>query len=71
MPCIDRHLPKEIDHTFQPNPWEAKTATDETICMAMLETSKPGQHGFSGSHHAQCGHPRKDHLPNQLTAENS
>jgi hypothetical protein len=62
---MNRNLPKEIDHIFQPNPWEAATATDETICMAMLETATPKTHGFS--HQAQCGHPRKDHLLGQLT----
>ena len=59
MPCMDRHLPTEIPHEFKPNPWEAATATDDTICMAMLETATYQRHGFS--HHAQCGHPRKDH----------
>jgi hypothetical protein len=64
MPCRDRHLPSEIDHTFQPNPWEATTATDDTVCMAMLETATHKTHGFS--HQAQCGHPRRDHLAHQI-----
>lgn len=56
---MKRHLPTEIVHEFTPNPWEKDNATDDTICMAMLQTATPEQHGFS--HHAQCGHPRKDH----------
>jgi hypothetical protein len=66
MPCKDRHLPREIPHEFQPNPWEADSATDDTICYAMLETATHKQHGFS--HHAQCGHPRRDH-PQQGASE--
>ena len=59
MPCQDRHLPTEIPHPFTPNPWEAASATDDTICYAMLETATEDEHGFS--HQAQCGHPRRDH----------